>query len=207
MMRLVGAIALVESFLIASTATGKADQLIQNGGFELGVSMTQPTVPSSWIANGAYFLHPAFNAVQSNNVHGGSFALMVGNFDTDPAPALSQSFSDLAGTSYTGQIFIRYPGGNDRGAFFEVLIDGNAVLNLTSLTSFPYTAFGFDFIGTGNDTLTIQGNTNSSFWFVDDITISQLAAVPGPIVGTGLPGLILAGTGLLGWWRRRYKPD
>jgi hypothetical protein len=65
------------------------------------------------------------------------------------------------------------------------LEDVKLVFDLTS--SQPSSGFQFDYA------------------FGGSAAVPRPAAVPGPTIGAGLPGLIFAGAGLLAWWRNKRR--
>jgi hypothetical protein len=176
--------------------------LVQNCGFEGGVytstvgGFTNTNVPVDWTANAAFDEFTSFNQRTTAIVNSGSFALSIGDLETEPVPQLSQTFSDSLGVTYNGSLFVDYGGnggGNNTTAFFNTLIDNVPVVTLNNTAPGTYTQYSFSFIGTGSDTITLQGNTNPSEWFVDDITVTSSVSSPVPEPGT----LALFGTGIL----------
>ena len=210
---LVGAQSVLASPSICDTTPGN---LVANCGFEGGVysstigGSTNTSVPNGWTPNAGYDLRPDFNKVITGPVNSGAFALSIGNFDFEPAPALSQTIVDVPGALYSGSLFVDYGGfgAGDAGAFFDVQINGATVLALNDTApgaALGFFAYTYSFTGTGSDVLTLTGNTNPSEWFVDDNVI--LGAPP-----TGVPepssmtlftlGLIALG-GVVGLRRRQ----
>ena len=89
------------------------------------------------------------------------------------------------------------------GAFLGMLLDplGNPITNAglwalrigTGASGFDPNALYFD--------AGINGEVDGLF---GEIQVAP-SSVPGPVAGAGLPGLIIASGGLLGWWRRRRQ--
>lgn len=178
-----------------------ASNLINNPGFEADGPSAHVVVPTGWITDAAYDLHPSFNFITNNPVfvYAGARALSISNYEYEATPHLFQTFADTIGASYKVSFFAKSLFG-DVGSFLEVAVGGSSLTLHGTLPS--YLPYSFSFVGTGSDSLSIGAVNSSGFYYVDGVTVEPAAAgVPEPATWA----LMLVGLGGIGAVLRRRK--
>lgn len=169
--------------LLSLAGLAKADTLVVNGGFETGDFSGWTTYPAPDFAS--YF------GVDNSNPHSGTYAAYFGAsplaFD-----GIGQTLQTVANQQYMISFWLDIDSEGDPSNNFQALWNGIVVADITSQTANEgnYMQYTASVIGTGSDSLRLQGFNGASFDYLDDVSVA--VATPEPA------SLLLSGLALLG---------
>jgi hypothetical protein len=126
----------------------------------------------------------------ANAPDAGSTADIAWQYNVVGVPFINDAFLALAGNT-TGAGHAQVSEILSNGVVLSLNAPGSTLAEFAPVPSLFVLKDQIDFVGAAGGTSTTSILTNA------------FSAVPGPLVGSGVPGLVLAGGGLLAWWRRR----
>jgi hypothetical protein len=190
--RLVGVVAAAVTSLAVSGAVNPAAAVPLSGQFSMdGFNSYDFTTKRIGFLPFSVFINPTSGDFFPDLV-GVNFSFEQG---TEPQPPVNYTtltglFVEVRGFTFAFSGFASFVEGSviDPTA---LAISGNGILNRVGFDPTP-----------GFFSLTTQGGGSSQIVTTFSATIT---AVPGPVVGAGLPCLVAACGGLLGWWRRHRR--
>ena len=190
-------LALAAAVLIttASASAIASTDLIVNGGFETG-----DTTGWTKVGNNS----TPWNNVATGNSYSGTYHYAVGNYASQGVAGLAQTFDTDRNADYSVSLaWADFASNLPGNQLFSVRWNDHLIGQISeSVASTTWSQLSYTVKGTGRDTLTIEGFSESGYNRFDDVSVMRVAAaVPEPETYA----MLLAGLGLIGASVKRRK--